>query len=82
MQVAAFGLIKRSLTFNNNTSWHGAMRYYHYYIVFSHYTPAKYIKLEDLLNKYYVFPPFVLINSLYLHNQYMLYRTIGIITNH
>ena len=45
-------------------------------------TPAKYIKLEDLLNKYYVFPPFVLINSLYLHNQYMLYRTIGIITNH
>ena len=44
-------------------------------------TPAKYIKLEDLLNKYYVFPSFVLINSLYLHNQYMLYRTIGIITN-
>ena len=22
IQVAAFGLIKRSLTFNNNTSWH------------------------------------------------------------
>ena len=32
-----------------------AMGYYHYYIVFSYYTPAKYIKLDGLLNKYSVF---------------------------
>ena len=34
IQVAAFGLIKRSLTFNNDTSWHEChevLSYYHWY---------------------------------------------------